>query len=183
MNVPVKINGITFVTVKQAAIVFGYSRDHLTRLAKTKKIVSTQLGRLWYVSELSLQNYLDDQRVEAAVRQNVLSKNRQAELHVHSALTAAKNNSLRLSQNAGKLAGVYTLLFFGLLLAAASQIVPSASVSVTSLMHTTQDLPVAKVEPQATQPVFTYDNTVVVSNSGRWVEKPEVTPQWVQITP
>jgi len=183
MKSPVEINGKIFVPVRQAADRFGYSSDHLTRLAKAKKISAAQLGRSWYVSELSITNYLEDQQAEALVRKQILSKKRQVELGLHAALSTASSNRVKHSEKSGKLASVCACLFFGFLIAAASQIAPSSLTSLASLGWSAPVVPLAVDESGATQAVFSYDDTVLVSNSDRRVEKPVVTPQWVLISP
>ncbi len=184
MNAALEINGKMFVPVKQAAEYFNYSRDHLTRLAKAKKVEAVQQGRLWYVSESSVKNYLDDQRSEAEVRKQMLRKQRQVELRLHSAVGIASDSHLKVSQKSGQLTVVLTCLFFGVLLATASQIVPTKVVSVASVASSIQTESVNPTSNvRVTEPVFTYEDKVLVSDTNRWVEKPEVTPQWVQISP
>jgi len=47
-----------FITLKEAAILSGYTSDHLARLARTKYIRGAKIGRSWLVREDDLQNYL-----------------------------------------------------------------------------------------------------------------------------
>ena len=183
MKAPVVINGKIFVPVKQAAESFNYSRDHLTRLAKSKKVNAAQLGRLWYVNEMSVSNYLADQQVEAQVRQQILKRERQGELQLRNALATTKVNHDNLSENSGRLSVIFACLLFGLFFAAASQVVPPSSISVASLTSSTQSDDVSLSTKQPIKPFFSDDDSVVVTDPNRQIIRPEVTPQWVQITP
>jgi hypothetical protein len=183
MKPPVEINGIMFTSLKQAAANFGYSSDHLARLSKARKIQATQVGRSWFVNEKSLESYFADQQTEAEVRQHMLSKQRQMDLRLRSSLIDSNNRHVSLSAKSSKLAVMFACLFFGLLVGVTSQIVPVDSVSLASLSNPAQvELEIIE-QSKAAQPVFTVAGNVFVGGAGRWVEKPEVTPQWVQITP
>jgi len=80
------INEKVFVTVKEAAVEFGYSTDHITRLAKTRKIIALQIGRKWFVQRDFLSSYVLEQQLEATARQSDLSHRRQSELVLRSAV-------------------------------------------------------------------------------------------------
>ena len=79
MSSTLNIDGKIFLCTKDAAESFPYSTDHLTRLAKQKKITALQISRRWYVQEDSLRNYAEVQQMEAAVRRKHLVRSRQAE--------------------------------------------------------------------------------------------------------
>jgi excisionase family DNA binding protein len=117
MSVPVKINGITFDTPKQAAIVFGYSRDYVTRLAREGKISASQIGRQWYVNLDSLKNYAEVSHIEADIRKAHLSAKRKQEQLLHSVKEQHETNREKTAAAAQKKAFVATgsVLAVGLL--------------------------------------------------------------------
>jgi excisionase family DNA binding protein len=117
MSVPVKINGITFDTPKQAAIVFGYSRDYVTRLAREGKISASQIGRQWYVNLDSLKNYAEVSHIEADIRKAHLSAKRKQEQIFHSVKEQHETNREKTAAAAQKKAFVATgsVLAVGLL--------------------------------------------------------------------
>ena len=55
--------------IKSAAEVSGYTRDHVTSLARAKKIVAAQIGRQWFVDLDSLKQYANVTALEQQVRQ------------------------------------------------------------------------------------------------------------------
>ena len=57
----------------------GYSRDYITKLARDKKILATQIGRQWFVDISSLETYAQKSALEQKVRQQELSATRKAE--------------------------------------------------------------------------------------------------------
>ena len=75
-----EINKKTFLSVAEAAKSFLYSKDHLTRLAKAKKVAAVQIGRRWFLSVDSLKNYIELQQIENELRNKHLSAQRQIEI-------------------------------------------------------------------------------------------------------
>lgn len=57
----VLVNGERYVTVRKLSEAYGLSAKQIARLALDSKVSGEFLGRLWYVSERSLNGYLDDQ--------------------------------------------------------------------------------------------------------------------------
>lgn len=53
----VKLGGKTFISVKRAAEITGYTRDYLGQLARGGKIESQRVGRSWYVNIDSLSKH------------------------------------------------------------------------------------------------------------------------------
>lgn len=62
--------------IKSAAEIAGYSRDHVTSLARSNKIVAAQIGRQWYVDVDSLQQYAHITQLEQKVKQKHLGEER-----------------------------------------------------------------------------------------------------------
>lgn len=55
----VSLGGKTFISVKRAAEITGYTRDYLGQLARGGKIESQRVGRSWYVNIDSLSKHQD----------------------------------------------------------------------------------------------------------------------------
>jgi hypothetical protein len=103
--------------IKSAADLAGYSRDHVTSLARTGKIVAAQIGRQWYIDVDSLKQYAQITALEQEVKQKHLSEERRS-THEKSSVTKArrqkrdmhvKQHSRRLHVN---LAGFLIMLGF-----------------------------------------------------------------------
>ena len=68
MLAQVKINGDTFLPIKEAAKLVLYSRDYVARLAREQKIVAMQVERQWFVDTVSLKNFAETAELEQTVR-------------------------------------------------------------------------------------------------------------------
>ena len=79
MSTHVEIDGISFLTIKDAAKAFSYSRDYVARLAREGKIVATQVNRQWLIDAVSLQNFAEASELEQSVRKQQLSLERKRE--------------------------------------------------------------------------------------------------------
>jgi excisionase family DNA binding protein len=184
-----EIDGKKYIPAREVADFFGYSRDHITRLAKSKKIQATQLGRRWYVSDTSLQNYISDQKIEVEVRSECVRRERRAELRLRTSLAQSNARRTQLAKKSSYVAPVFAGVFFALLLAGSSYIVPAESVSMSAVAvqtHVLADDQDTQNESKltVTHPVFTDDkNIALVAGSDRYVLKPTITSDWVQITP
>lgn len=82
MSTNFEINGVTLVSIKEAAKIVSYSRDYLTKLARDQKIIATQIGRQWFIDMTSLQAFVDDVALEQIVRKEHLRKERKQERQV-----------------------------------------------------------------------------------------------------
>ncbi len=82
MTGALEINGKKMLSIKEAAKVVYYSRDHITRLARENKIVATHIGRNWFVDIDSLKNYEDVSKTELDIRKRHLSEERRRDLQV-----------------------------------------------------------------------------------------------------
>lgn len=82
MSTNLEINGVTLVSIKEAAKIVSYSRDYLTKLARDQKIIATQIGRQWFIDMTSLQAFVDDVALEQIVRKEHLRKERKQERQV-----------------------------------------------------------------------------------------------------
>lgn len=175
------INNRTFVPVKKAVLDFGYSRDHITRLAKAKKIVALQIGRRWYVKEDSVKSYFDSQRIENAIKQQHLKLSRKQEFELRTSIVELQTKhvqKVRLSNIAA--IAIASILFISTFYVG-SVVLPQANQSAALVAEA-----VATKQVSATdyiQPKFT-DNTheVAISNT-RSVERPVVNPDWQFISP
>lgn len=85
-------------SIKLAAAESGYSRDHITKLAREQKIVAVQVGRSWYVDLDSLLQYAHVTQLEQQVKQKHLSESRRIERDVADSL--AKRHTTRARAHA-----------------------------------------------------------------------------------
>ena len=76
--------------IKSAAEVSGYSRDHVTSLARANKIVAAQVGRQWFVDLDSLKQYADVTALEQQVRQKHLGEDRRLQKELVSRISDKK---------------------------------------------------------------------------------------------
>jgi hypothetical protein len=58
----VLLDGERYVTARKLSEHYGFSAKQIARLALESKISGEFLGRLWYVSERSLNRYIDKQQ-------------------------------------------------------------------------------------------------------------------------
>jgi len=173
------INNKEFITVKVAAEIFGYSRDHITRLAKGNKITALQNNRRWFVQVDSLQNYFEVQKLEAAARQSQLRLQRQRELSVRSAVVAAKTAGAQVSTRSNWSALTLSAAVFAVCVFAGFDLFGDTAMMTASVANA---VPEAHISIGIV-PVFTATESVTVPDGSRVVSKPEVTPTWTQITP
>ncbi len=85
-------------SVKSAAGVAGYSRDHITKLARDGKIIGTQVGRNWYVDLDSLKSYAAIANLELEVKKKHTSEVRKATKELREQLDGAA--ALRSTESA-----------------------------------------------------------------------------------
>ena len=57
----VLVNGERYVTARKLSEMYGLSAKQIARLALDSKVQGEFLGRLWYISERSLNDHIDDQ--------------------------------------------------------------------------------------------------------------------------
>lgn len=79
MTEKIEINGTTLLPIKEVAKLVSYSRDHITRLARERKIVASLIGRQWYIDLVSLKSFIEAADLEQQVRQRQLSDERKRE--------------------------------------------------------------------------------------------------------
>ncbi len=78
----IDINGKKLLPIKDAISLVDYSRDYITRLARERKIVATQIGRKWYVDIESLKNYYESSQAEQEIKKRQLSDQRKKDLAI-----------------------------------------------------------------------------------------------------
>lgn len=88
MNSTIEINGKKLLTIKEVSSKISYSRDYITRLARDRKIVATQIGRIWYVDIDSVKNYQKVGNHEQEIKKRLLSDQRKRDLGIKSAKAA-----------------------------------------------------------------------------------------------
>lgn len=162
--------------IQETLSLVPYSRDYVTRLAREKKIVATQVDRQWFIDPVSLKNFYESTRIEEQVRMQRLSEERKR------ALATKENRSLSertISQNlvvadqmamwqsalviiAGLLVGVTMFAFHngGATTYLASLIVPSSS----DFTQTANVFNTSVAEPITSAPVVAPSNNNVANS-------------------
>jgi len=79
MSELLEINGESFIPSKIAAKKAGYTSDYVARLAREKKIAASKVGKTWFVSEKSLQKFIQEAEGEKLRRRQELSEERREE--------------------------------------------------------------------------------------------------------
>ncbi|MEQ1561704.1 MAG: helix-turn-helix domain-containing protein, partial [Nitrospira sp.] len=51
------LNNKKYIPVKDASLLTGYSKDYVGRLCREGQVVSTRIGKAWYVEEDSILSY------------------------------------------------------------------------------------------------------------------------------
>lgn len=113
MSTALEINGVSFLSIKEAATSVSYSKDYVSRLAREKKIVATQVGRQWYVDPVSLRSFAEMASLEQEVRKQQLSLERRKEQSVKRDAKAVKSSvSSRLNKRMerARVAATFVLL-------------------------------------------------------------------------
>ncbi len=116
MSTVLEINGISFLSIKEAATLVAYSKDYVSRLAREQKIVATQVGRQWYVDPVSLRSFAEMAKLEQEVRKQQLSAERRREQAVKREVVVAKSSThdrVRRRLSRAKVAASF-ILFVGL---------------------------------------------------------------------
>lgn len=82
MSASIDINGKKLLSIKEVISKVDYSRDYVTRLARERKIVATQIGRKWYIDIESLKNYQQVVQAEQEIKKRQLSDERKRDLAI-----------------------------------------------------------------------------------------------------
>ncbi len=73
------IGGREYVQSSDAARIFGYTPDYISRLAREKKVVAAQINKKWFVEKESLNEFIRQKKVEKIQRTVQLQKQRKIE--------------------------------------------------------------------------------------------------------
>ncbi|MDO8561528.1 MAG: hypothetical protein Q7S05_01745, partial [bacterium] len=71
--------GIRYISVSDAARASNLTRDHIARLCREDKVIGKQVGKNWFVSQISFQSFLLTQTHEHFSRSEELSRQRTRE--------------------------------------------------------------------------------------------------------
>jgi hypothetical protein len=105
------INGITFLSTREAARKARVSHDYIARLAREERVEAIQSGRRWYVDPVSLERFVTANEIEKQARSACLRAERHAEQAAHDILHA---HSQRSPLSAGAKLQALAILFVGL---------------------------------------------------------------------
>lgn len=86
MTSALEIDGKSLLPIREAVQATTYSRDYVTRLAREKKIIATNVGRQWFVDVDSLKAYAEVSALEQEIRKRQLSAERIRERKIREAV-------------------------------------------------------------------------------------------------
>ncbi len=159
MATQVEINGSTFLPIKEAAKLVSYSKDYVARLAREQKIVASQIGRQWFVEEVSLKNFAEASEIEQTIRKQQLSLERKREQTVKQEVSVIKKNTR------GKVKLVRVRAQLAATLALSLGLLVGGGVYTSSLLlpHTTHMAQVSAVKEMSASDVVVEELPVVVA--------------------
>lgn len=82
MSSALEIDGKVLYPIREIVKSFSYSRDYITRLARSNKIDASYVGRQWFVNPESLERYVEAASLEQELRRKKLSIERKQEQQV-----------------------------------------------------------------------------------------------------
>lgn len=163
MSTHVEIDGISFLTIKDAAKAFSYSRDYVARLAREGKIVATQVNRQWLIDAVSLQNFAEASELEQSVRKQQLSLERKREQIIKQEVVDIKKEIRLKVKSIGMQAQMVAAcvlclgLFAGAGIYTTASLINTPTTSVANLGSVSpveevymDEMPLAEVTPQPT---------------------------------
>lgn len=157
-----------FISLTQACALAPYSRDYISRLARSGRIVGRQVDKQWLILESSLVNFYEHSTLEDSVKKRILSQSRKNDLEVkdfyQAKLSTIQNLSL-YSGNASLLLATVIMsagLLSGLLLSVAADIntvtpAPTLASGLRNMPAALMSAFSATPKTVAYQPLFTAD--------------------------
>ena len=76
MSEEIYFQGVRFISANEAADIADLSRDYVTRLCRDGSISGRRLGKVWYVEEKGLKEFLIKQEFVKKSRESQLQKQR-----------------------------------------------------------------------------------------------------------
>jgi excisionase family DNA binding protein len=64
MTEPLIIEGLTYISIRDAAAASHVSTEYLSRLARQHRLHARMVGRMWYIETDSLQQFLSTRATE-----------------------------------------------------------------------------------------------------------------------
>ncbi|MCB9810517.1 MAG: helix-turn-helix domain-containing protein [Candidatus Nomurabacteria bacterium] len=113
MSVQIEIDGIKMLSLKLAAKQVSYSRDYISKLARDKKIVATQVGRHWFIDIVSLERFIDSVNLEQSIRKHHLSHERRRELNIKQevqSIVSGVNIAVKLAEQRSLFISAFVML-------------------------------------------------------------------------
>ncbi|PIT91301.1 hypothetical protein COU17_01175, partial [Candidatus Kaiserbacteria bacterium CG10_big_fil_rev_8_21_14_0_10_49_17] len=101
-----------FLSSKAAGLLYGYTHDYISRMARQGKIEGRQFGRAWYVDEDSLADFVKVNTEEIFKKRKELRETRKTE---YKTANGAVRSPIRLEELAGRAATILSaaILVFG----------------------------------------------------------------------
>ncbi|MBI4086487.1 hypothetical protein HY416_00695, partial [Candidatus Kaiserbacteria bacterium] len=105
------------MSASEAASVFGYTGDYISRLAREKKITGQRIGREWFVDKQTLVSFIASVGKKKAVRGEAIRKQRKAEQQIFASAEEVGLPKLfpsaQLARRARTLASAFGVVFVG----------------------------------------------------------------------
>ena len=76
MDKKLLIDNKKYISSKDAGNISGYTNDYVARLARQGKVLGKKVGRAWYVEEESLNNFIEDNKIQKTQLHKKLSDKR-----------------------------------------------------------------------------------------------------------
>lgn len=163
MTSPVPSTKSDLVPLASATLLVPYSRDYIGRLARSGKIISTQIDKQWFIDPQSIVNFYEHSSLEDSVKKRILSQSRKNDLeakellHTRSAEVVARVGQTSNASLSVAIGIMVSGLFGGLLVESSARFLdmyPQSSMAVV-LEHITPPFAtqVSSVALSAVQPL------------------------------
>jgi hypothetical protein len=66
MTEPLIIDGLTYISIRDAAAASHLSTEYLARLARSRRLLARMIGRTWFIEDHSFQQFLSARKKSSA---------------------------------------------------------------------------------------------------------------------
>jgi len=94
MSQQLVIDGKIYLPSSILARQFSYTSDYLAKLAREEKVDATRVGRQWYITETSLQQFVSEAQESKAKRSEELREERRLEREHHEVATVTASSEV-----------------------------------------------------------------------------------------
>jgi hypothetical protein len=71
MTEPLIIDGLTYISIRDAAVSSRLSTEYLARLARSRRLRARMVAHTWFIENDSLQQFLSTRTIEQRANSNV----------------------------------------------------------------------------------------------------------------